>query len=82
MHTIGFKILIMKQNIQISELGYEFVCEFEGLFYLGIVKNKKELGIRICDLNYGQVREYSLKKLEEWEDLMNLDVRRVYKGTL
>ena len=72
----------MKQNIQIGESGYKFVCEFEGMFYSGIVKKKNELGIWICDLNYGQVREYSLEKLKEWKDLMNLDISKAYKGTL
>ena len=49
------KVLIMKQNIEIGESGYEFVCEFDGMFYSGIVKDINELGIRMCDLNYGKV---------------------------
>ena len=72
----------MKQNIQIGESGYEFVREFDGMFYSGIVKDINELGIRICDLNYGQVQEYSLEKLKEQKDLKNLDKRKAYKGTL
>ena len=48
-------LLIEKQNIQIGEIGYEFVREFEGLFYSGIVTDVDKSGMRICDLNYGQV---------------------------
>ena len=47
----------MKQNIEIGESGYNFVCEFDGVFYSGIVKD--------ANLNYGRVREYSLEKLKE-----------------
>ena len=74
----------MKQNIQIGETGYEFLREYEDMFYSGIVKDINELGTRICDLNYGRVREYSLEKIKEWKDLTNLDKRKAYthKGTL
>ena len=63
----------MKQNIEIGESGYKFVCEFDDMFYSGIVKDINELGIRVCDLNYGQVQKYSLEKLKEWKDLKNLN---------
>ena len=76
------KILIMKQNIQIGESGYKFVREYEGMFYPGIVKDKNELGMRICNLNYGKVRENSLETLKEWKDLMNLDKHKAFKGSL
>ena len=46
----------------------------------GIVKDINELGIRMCDLNYGKVRELSLEKLKEWKDLKNLDRRKAYKA--
>ena len=72
----------MKQNIETGESGYEFVCEFDDMFYSGIYKNINELGIRMDDLNYGKVHEYSLEKLKEWKDLKNLDKRKAYKGTI
>ena len=72
----------MKQNIEIGESGYKFVCEYDGMFYSGILDDINELGIQMCDFNYGQVREYSLEKLKEWKDLKNLDKRKAYKGTL
>ena len=76
----------MKQNIQIGEseykfvceFEYEFVCEFDGMFYSEIVKDINELGIQICDLNYGQVRRYSLEKLKEWKDLKNLNASKAF----
>ena len=82
MHTIRFKSLNNETNIEIGESGYEFVREFDGMFYSGIVTDINELGIRMCNLNYGKVREYSLEKLKEWKDLKNLDKRKAYKGTL
>ena len=57
------------------------VCSIQE-YYSGIVKDKNELGMRICNLNYGKVREYSLETLKEWKDLMNLDTRKAYKSTL
>ena len=55
----------MKQNIQIGESGYKFICEFDDVFYSVIVKDINELDIWICDLNYGKVQVYSLEKLKE-----------------
>ena len=75
----------MKQNIEISESRYAFVCEYEGMFYSGIVKDKNELGMHMCDLNYGKVQEYSLEQLMEWKDLTNLDkkgIRRISLKTI
>ena len=45
----------MKQNIEIGESGYDFFREYDGMFYSGIVRDINELGIRMYDLNYGQV---------------------------
>ena len=39
------KVLIMKQNIEIGGLGFEFVREYDGIFYSGIVTDINELGI-------------------------------------
>ena len=50
------------------------------MFYSGIVKDINEFAIRMCDLNYGKVREYSLEKLKEWKELKNLDKRKAYKA--
>ena len=79
-------LLIEKQNIQIGEIGYEFVQEFEGLFYSGIVTDVTDVddsdvdepGIRICDLNYGVSRQYTLQKLEEWKDVKNSIKSKAY----
>ena len=43
------------------------------MFYSEIVKDINELGIWICDVNYGHVQEYSLEQLKEWTDLQNFD---------
>ena len=71
-------LLIEKQNIQIGEIGYEFVREFEGLFYSGIVTDVDKSGMRICDLNYGQVQQYTLQQLEEWKDIKNSIKSKAY----
>ena len=76
------KILMMKQNIQIGESGYKFIREYEGMFYSGLFKDKNELGMQICNLNYGKVQECNLKTLKEWKDLMNLDKCKAFKGSL
>ena len=57
----------MKQNIQIGESGYKFVCEFDGMFYSGIVKDINELGIQICVISTMEKCKNSLAKLKEWE---------------
>ena len=76
------KVLIMKQNIEIGGLGFEFVCEYDGIFYSGIVTDINELGIRMCNLNYGQVRKYSLEQLQELTDVKNSDAHKAHDGTL
>ena len=48
------------------------------MFYSGIVKIINGLGNRICDVNYGQVREYSLEKLKELKDLKNLNASKAF----
>ena len=61
------KLLIRKQNIEIGELGYKFVCKYGGMFYSGIVESyhSTKNDTRVCLLNYGQLREYTLEKLKE-----------------
>ena len=46
----------MKQSVQIGELGYKFVCEYNGIFYSGIVNCINEFVIRICHVNYGKLQ--------------------------
>ena len=72
------KVIIMKQNIEIGELGYECVREYDGMFYSGKVTDINELGIHMCNLNYRKVREYSLETLKEWKDFKNLDKHNAY----
>ena len=69
MYITSLKLLIRKQNVEIGELGYKFVREYEGMFYSGIVKSyhSTKSDTRVCHLNYGQLREYTLEKLKEWK---------------
>ena len=71
-------LLIEKQNIQIGEIGQEFVREYEGLFFSGKVTDVDESSMRICDLNYGEVRQYTLQQLEEQKEVTNSDPSKAY----
>ena len=64
------KLLIRKQNVEIGELGYESVCEYEGIFYSGVVESyhSTRSDNRVCYLNYGKLWEYTLEKLNDQDD--------------
>ena len=47
----------------------------------GIVKSyhSTKSDTQMCRVNYRQLREYTLEKLKEWKDLMNLEKARYTK---
>ena len=77
-----FKLLIKKcQNWEIKIQGF---CEYEGMFYSEIVESyhSTKSDTQVYHLNYGKLREHTLEKLKEWNNLINLDKHKACKGTL
>lgn len=66
--------------MNVGDIGYQFVREYDGVFYSGKVKSiHGDDGIRECDVSDGEKHDYTLDQLQEWRELQNDDASKVKK---
>jgi len=72
--------LIKEASMNVGDIGYQFVREYDGVFYSGKVKSIcGDDGIRECYLSDRLYHNYTLGQLQEWRELQNDDASKVKK---
>jgi len=72
--------LIKKASLNVGEIDYQFVREYEGVFYSGKVKAIRDHdGMRVCYLSDRLYHTYTLDQLHAWKELQNMDASKVKK---
>jgi len=72
--------LIQMASINVGDIDYRFVREYEGVFYSGKVKSiREDDGIRVCYVSDRLYHNYTLDQLQEWRELQNDGASKVKK---